>query len=143
MLEIRFSIEGETQLARRLNKIGDGVKDFKPEFEKSVNFLKDFFGGEVFNTEGAILGEKWVGGPYYHKLQRTGRMRRSFDTKASKLSGEVWNAVDYFKYHQSRMPRRKLPRRIMMKLTSQLKDKIVQIFHSGIWNRINKSQVGI
>ena len=103
-LELKWTIEGETQLARRLNTVGKNVKDFKPEFKKSANFLKDFFGGEVFDSKGRAIGEPWkprsVPKPY-PLLQRTGRMKRGFKAKASRLSGEVYNIVDYFKYHQS------------------------------------------
>jgi len=141
-LELQWKIEGETQLARRLNGIGNRVKDFRSEFKKSTNFLKDFFGGEVFDTKGRAIGEPWkprkVPKPW-PLLQKTGRMKRGFRAKASKMSGEVYNAVDYFKYHQSRQPRYKLPRRIMMKLTNQLKDRIVKFFHEGLWNKVHRN----
>jgi len=139
-MELKFSIEGEAQLSRRLNSLGNMTKNFKPEFKKSGDFLKGFFGGEVFDTEGAAIKEKWVGGKSYNRLQRSGRMRRSFKAKSDKLSASIWNATDYFKYHQSKQPRRKLPRRIMMKLTNQLKNKIIQIFHAGVYKRVKISR---
>lgn len=139
-LNLSFKIEGEQQLARRLNNLGNKVKNFKPEFRKTGDFLKGFFGGEVFTSEGAVLGERWKGGPNYNRLQRSGRMRRSFKAKSNKLSVMIWNAADYFKYHQSKQPRRKLPRRIMMKLTNQLKNKIVQIIHAGVYKRVKTSK---
>jgi phage gpG-like protein len=142
-LELKYSIEGEVQLARRLKNLSGRVKDFKPEFRKSTNFLKDFFGGQVFDTKGRAIGEPWkkrkVPRPW-PLLQKSGRMRRGFKTRAKRLSGEVYNAVDYFKYHQSKAPRRRLPRRIMMKLTSQLNNKIVGFFHTGVYKRVQKSK---
>ena len=137
-LKLSWKIQGEEQLSRKLKGLGGKVKNFKPEFKKSADFLSGFFSGEVFDSEGRAIGEKWPGGSGYHKLQRTGRMRRSFKTKSKKFSGEVYNAMDYFKYHQSSRPRGKLPRRVMMKLTNQLKDKIVGFFHTGVWKRVNK-----
>jgi len=137
-VDLRWEIEGERQLVRRLRGIGRDIGNMKPEFKKSADFLRGFFEGEVFDTEGAALGEKWVGGPNYHRLQRTGRMRRSFRAKAGRKSGMVWNAADYFKYHQSRMSRYRLPRRVMMKLTEQLRNRIVKFFHEGLYRRVNK-----
>ena len=139
-LQLKWKIEGDVQLARKLKNLGGRVKDFRPEFKKSTDFLTGFFGGKVFDSEGRVLGEKWVGGPSYHKLQRTGRMRRSFKARVKRLSGEVYNATDYFKYHQSKQPRRRLPRRIMMLLTNQLKDKIIGFFHTGVYKRVQRSK---
>ena len=139
--EFTITLEGEKQLSRRILKLADGIKDFRPELQKSTNFLKGFFGGEVFDSRGAAIGEPWVARKKFYPypiLEKSGRMRKSFKTMAEKLRGEVWNAVTYFKYHQSRMPRHRLPRRIMMKLTNQLKDEIIQIFHKGLYNRIRK-----
>lgn len=139
--EFKITLEGEKQLSRRLGKLADNVKDFSPELGKSTNFLKSFFSGEVFATRGGAIGEPWVERKQVYPwpiLERTGRMRKSFMARAEKLRGEVWNAVTYFKYHQSRMPRYKLPRRVMMKLTNQLKNEIIQIFHKGLWERVDK-----
>jgi len=140
-LNLNWKIEGEEQLARRLRILGGNVKDFKSEFKKSTSFLKRFFSGEVFTSKGKAIGEPWKarkGRATNPLLQKTGRMRAGFKTKAERLEGEVFNAIDYFKYHQSGRPRRNLPRRIMMKLTEQLKDKIVGFFHEGVWKKVNK-----
>ena len=141
MVEIKWTIEGEKQLSRRLTKLGKNVEDFRPEFKKSTRFLKGFFGGEVFSTKGGAIGERWKPRKQSYSwsiLERSGKMRKSFRDRVEKLSAEVYNAMDYFKYHQSRMPRRRLPRRVMMKLTDQVKNKIVSIFHEGLWKRVNK-----
>ena len=142
-VDLKFEIEGEKEMSRKLMILSKDIKDLRPEFEKGTNFLKEFFGGEAFESRGALLGEPWPPRKKFYPwppLERSGRMRRSFDTEVGNLQGAVFNAVDYFKYHQSKMPRRKLPRRIMMKLTNQLKDKIVSIFHEGIYNRIIKAR---
>jgi len=139
--EITFTIEGEKELSRRLLKLGEDVKDFKPEFTESSDFLKGFFGGEVFDTRGGAIGKPWVKRKRpqpWPLLERSGKMRRSFQSKGEKVQARVWNAVDYFKFHQSILPRHRLPRRVMMKLTDTLKDKIIAIFHKGLWERTNR-----
>ncbi len=143
MIDLKMNIEGEEQLARRLKGIGKDVKDFRPEFKKSTDFMKGIFGNQVFTSRGRAIGEPWKARKKSYPwpiLQRTGRMRRGFKAKAEKLEGMVWNVQDYFKYHQSRTPRRKLPRRVMMKLSNDIKNKIVQIFHKGVYNRVNKKR---
>ena len=136
-----ITLEGEKQLIRRLNKLAVSVKDFRPELQKSTSFLKGFFGVNVFASRGAAIGEPWVARKEQYPwpiLEKTGRMKRSFMTKAERLKGTVWNAVNYFKYHQSALPRFRLPRRVMMKLTSQLKNEIIRVFHKGLIERTNK-----
>ncbi len=145
MLEINFKLEGVTEMSRRFRTLDDKIKDFKPEFKESVDFLKGFFEGEVFETKGRAIGEPWKARKQptgqWPLLERSGTMRRSFRDKAEALRGEVWNAASYFKYHQSRMPRSSnLPRRVMMKLIDQLKNQIIQIFHKGVYNRIKESR---
>ena len=140
-VKIVWSIEGEAQLVRRLRGLGDNVKDFKPELTKSSKFLKSFFGGEVFDTRGRAIGEPWKKRKKFYPwpiLERTGKMRRSFTFRAEKMFAVVWNARTYFKFHQSRLPRYRLPRRRMMRLVNRIKNEIVQIFHKGLWQRVNK-----
>jgi phage gpG-like protein len=140
-MEINFTIEGEKQMSRRLLNLGANIKDFSPEFRESTNFLKSFFTNDVFDSQGKAIGEPWPArkGSYgWPPLQRSGRMKKSFEASGEKTQGRVWNAVDYFKYHQSKLPRHKLPRRVMMKLTETLKDKIVAIFHKGLYERTKK-----
>lgn len=133
MLNIYFDIEGVVELNRRITKFADKIKDWSPATKTIGEYLKGFFSTEVFESEGAIFGEKWVGGKYYHQLQRTGLMRNSFYFKNDKEQVEIGNKTDYFKYHQSNQPRKsKLPRRIMMKLDEARKQKIVKFFQQQI-----------
>lgn len=133
MLEIQFQIEGVTQLHRRISKIADGIKDWSPATEQIGQYLTNFFSNDVFKSEGAVFGEKWKGGKYYHQLQRTGLMRRSFIYKSDKSQVEIGNSTPYFIYHQSNQPRKSnLPRRIMMKLDEARKQKVVKFFQMQI-----------
>jgi hypothetical protein len=138
-MNIQFDIEGETQLHRRIKGIADGVKDWSWATNKIGQYLKGFFTNDVFQSEGAIIGEKWVGGPYYHRLERTGKMRNSFLYKNDKMQVEISNSAPYFKYHQSKLPRKKLPRRVMMKLDEKRKQTIVKFFQEQIITLANKN----
>lgn len=132
-MQIYFEIEGQVELNRRIGKIADGIKDWSQATKSIGEYLTNFFTNNVFNSEGAVFNEKWVGGKYYHKLQRTGAMRNSFYFENDKNQVLVGNKAEYFKYHQSNQPRKsKLPRRIMMKLDEARKQKIVKFFQQQI-----------
>lgn len=128
-MNLKFTIEGETQISRSLQGIEN--RNFTKEFEASGKKLVKFYSGEVFNTEGAVIGEKWVGGPRYHKLQITGKMRNSFQHTASPSMLIVENTDPKFGYHQSNKPRTKLPRRVMLKLDNLRKTWIVKEIQKG------------
>jgi hypothetical protein len=64
-------------------------------------------------------------------------MRNSFIHKEGKDYVLVTNTAPYFKYHQSRLPRRKLPRRVMMKLDETRKQTIVKEFQKAIIEAAN------
>ena len=139
-INIQFEIEGVKELSRRIIGIAKDTNDFSKEFKQSGDFLKLFSETKVFDSEGSILRKKWASGPNYNKLQRTGRMRRGFKSRSKKMSTTVSNVVDYFKYHQSRLPRRRLPRRIMLRLTEQIRQRIVKFFSDGLNKRVNKKR---
>lgn len=143
-MNITWEIEGEVQLARRLRIITDGIEDFKPAYEKAGKAVKEVFEGEVFESEGRVIGEKWQPlspvtlaqkakkGYSSKPLVATGLMKDSFEYEATSDMAVVNNTTEYFKYHQSKKPRTRLPRRVMMKLYFPQRTMIVRIFQKYI-----------
>lgn len=141
-MQLSWSIEGEKQLARNLKQIGDEIKDWTPAFKQAAEGLKKVFSEDVFATQGSVIGERWnplkptylaqkvKSGYPADTLVKTGTMRNNFETLVKTDYAEIWNSTQYFKYHQSKEPRSKLPRRIMMKLGENQKEYIVKIFHT-------------
>lgn len=148
---LEFSIEGEKQLSRNLTTLDWNMKNWSSEFSESGKYLQNFFAGEVFDSRGGIIGESWKSlSPKYAAwkskhypgkgiLEATGKMRRSFKSEYGDTWTRVFNTADYFKYHQSRMPRWRLPRRVMMKLDEKRKQTIIQIFRKGLNRYLVKS----
>lgn len=140
---ISWSIEGEQQLSRKLLLIASRVKDWTPAFKESAYALKDVFSKDVFSTQGGIIQENWSPLKKAYAIQKakkhpgkgileaTGDMRSGFMTLWRPDMAQVWNKVEYFKYHQSKKPRSSnLPRRVMMKLGDRQRVEVVKIFHS-------------
>lgn len=141
-MQLQWEIEGERQLSRRLRILSDRLKDWGPAFEETADNLKKTFSHDTFRTQGAIIGQKWspLSRAYAARkaqrfpgkdiLEATGRMRRSFRTLWRADMAAIWNDADYFKYHQSKQPRTKMPRRAMMYLAERQRQQIVKIFHA-------------
>jgi len=148
-LELVFSIEGETQLMRRLGDISRDVKNWTSEFRQVGDLLLKTF-RENFRSEGKTLGEPWsplkastliekrrLGFPP-DILVRTGRLRDSFKSKPERYEVVVSNPTPYFIYHQSRRPRHRLPRRVMMKIDDKRKQLIVKMFQKSVENMLQR-----
>jgi len=143
---ISWSIEGEKQLSRNLMIAADRVKDWTPAFKESAEYLKEVFSNEVFDTQGAVIGEHWSPLSKAYALQKarkhpgkglleaTGDMRNGFLTLWRPDMAAVWNKMDYFKYHQSNQPRHVLPRRVMMKIGEYQKEIVVKVFQDHFRN---------
>lgn len=141
--QISWTIEGEKQLSRNLLLLSNKVKDWTPAFAETAYTLKSIFSQDVFETEGGAINESWapLSKAYAYRkaqthpgkgiLERTGAMRNGFMTMWRPDMAQVWNDVEYFKYHQSNQARTSnLPRRVIMKLAETQRTQIVKIFHS-------------
>lgn len=147
--QLTWTIEGEQQLSRNLRGIQESMGDWKPAFKKTASELKKVFSNDVFTSKGRAVGENWpplkptylaekreqgfAGGT----LVKTGKMQKAFQSIVKPDSARMFNAIAYFKYHQSNQPRSSnLPRRVMMKLGNDQKTMIVKIFHTHFINKL-------
>lgn len=147
MLDLYFEIEGEEQLVRRISDLDISMKDWTPEFQKVGGLLKKTF-RDNFSSEGALIGERWAPLKPATLLQkqrlgyppdiliRTQRMKNSFQDRPTNLFVEISNTAPWFIYHQSNKPRRKLPRRVMMRIDNRRKEEIVKIFQKAVQDRL-------
>jgi len=142
--QMKWSIEGTKELSRVLRGLESTLTDYSYPFTQSANYLTGYFSRDVFDSQGAALGKRWKRlSPYTvaqkarsgfptAPLVRTGNMRSGFRSIVSTGQAVIYNTADYFKYHQSRQPRAHLPRRVMMKLSGNLKEQIVKYFQEHI-----------
>jgi phage gpG-like protein len=139
-MEISWSIEGEQQLSRVLRGIELELQDFRVPLQNIANNLTKVFSEDVFQTQGGAIGVSWKPlspvtlarkarlGQSSQPLVATGAMQASFGSTVGSHQAVIHNSSDYFKYHQSNRPRRKIPRRVMMKLGQHQKEEIVKEF---------------
>lgn len=143
--QLQWSIEGDTQLSRRLIGLQGSLTDYHRPFGEAASYLKATFSRDVFDTQGAAIGERWTRLSPYTVAQKarkgypatpligTGSMRNNFQTIVSSDQAVVYNTAAYFKYHQSKAARSSnLPRRVMMKLADRQKEQIVKYFQEHI-----------
>ena len=134
-LSIGFEVEGVKQTSVAFDLYGKNLNDFRVPLEKSKDILMKAFQLN-FETEGKTLGKPWAAlSPKYALmknqrfpgrkiLQKTGKMKTSFSSIVTSVSATMFNTADYFGYHQSRAPRKRLKRRIMMRI-DQTRNKAI------------------
>ena len=123
-----IDIEGERQLSRKFEIMADGIEDFsKPLREINQEYRSAI--DRNFASRGAEFGESWAPRKASYPwplLQRSGKMRNSMYSTISKVELKIENMTDYFKYHQSRAPRTKLPRRVMFALDERRAQMVME-----------------
>lgn len=142
--QVQWTIEGEKQLSRILLGMETGLSNFKKPLDTIARNLVSLFTNEVFQTRGGVIQESWASlSPYTlaTKARRglpaapliaTGAMQHAFKSAVTSDQAIIYNTADYFKYHQSNQPRKKLPRRVMMKIANKQKEMIVKEFQDFI-----------
>jgi hypothetical protein len=146
-MQLQFIIDGDMQLSRILESYAANITDWTPAFEQSAAGLIEIFSTEVFDTQGQAIDESWSPLSRAYALQKakkygdmpileaTGNMRNSFGATIDPTSMTIFNAATYFKYHQSSLPREKIPRRVMMKLTDDMRANVVRAFQQQIFDQ--------
>lgn len=134
MLVLTGTIEGGKEMSRRFVKMPDNISNWKaPLFRSGREVMVSIEGN--YASRGAVFGERWAprkdNNPW-PILEKTGRMRRAFHPRMGPDYVEITNSAEQFRYHQSAAPRKKLPRRVMMKLDEIRRRFIVREFQRHI-----------
>lgn len=149
MPSIQITITGDKQNIAKLSKLGQSLVMFEGAMNSIGKELSAYFAGQVFASQGGILGDQWPAlsdeyalykakkYPGRGPLIRTGEMQSSFFYEADSQGVLIGNAADHFKYHQSDETRTSnLPRRTMMALTDDVKDIITMIIDADVERKI-------
>ena len=132
-LYLYATIEGDRELSRRFNNIPvqlDNLKVPLSTIEREVMQSVDV----NYSARGGLFGiwPKRKDNKSHPLLEKTGAMRSAFKSAVGDQYVSIFNPTSYFKYHQSNKPRRKLPRRVMLKIDEIRKVFIVKTFQRHI-----------
>ena len=133
-LAVTFEVEGTNEVAAMFGKSIQRSGDFRKPLEKSSKLMLKTF-DQNFGRQGQTLGEPWKKRKKNYPwpmLEKTGAMRKSFNYDLDADQSTLSNEAPYFKYHQSNKPRKKLPRRIMMKIDEYRRRLIVKYIQEYI-----------
>lgn len=134
---ISGAVEGDVQLSRELLTLDASLSTFREPLTQAKTQLLSTTQLN-FGAVGALMGgwQPRTRAYPWPLLEKTGRMRGGFKSKVGTNRMEIWNPTIYFKYHQSNRPRKKLPRRVMLKIIGQDKKRIQKFFQTWIAGEI-------
>lgn len=148
-LSVHITITGDKEAIGRLGKLGTSLLNFQGAMRSIGKELPSYFSNQVMNSQGGAIGERWPALSPATRLQksklypgagplvRTGQMKNSFGADyPDSNTAVIGNSAPYFVYHQSKLARRKLPRRAMMSTSGAVKDIIKDIIDADIRNKI-------
>ena len=152
VIEFHGELNGEdvNLLKLKFDLMLEDMEDLSPVWEIArEDMMRDV--KDVFETEGASMGEKWVGlskatikdrkrkgFPPYPILYRTGALKNSLlggsggIDVVDRWGWEYGTRIPYAIYHQSRRPRRRLPRRAFLYVSNKFKGDLVKYIHKFI-----------
>jgi hypothetical protein len=156
VLVITAHLEGEEVIQRQLAGLEEHMTDLTPAWPSVLKVFRGIM-KQVFATEGGSTGSPWAqlaestvkqrqreGFPGRHPiLARTHMLERALVSEGGAsvvvmLPKYFAVAVDldYFKYHQSKLPRTKLPRRAPINLTQDNKTALLHPIRLYVTGRL-------
>lgn len=132
-MRLSFEVEGVQEAIRELDLRGKKAKNLSRPLKQSSDYIMERI-KQNFEGAGSLYG-KWPRRKKaypWRMLQKSGAMRDGFRSRVSSTQAEISNTQPYFKYHQSRAPRKYLPRRVMMAIQEQEAREVTRIFHRHI-----------
>lgn len=127
-VELTLEVEGDKEVSLMFQASSRRARNLTKPFKQIRDTLLKTFDNN-FSSRGRTLGEPWKPRTKSYPwpiLERTGKMRKSFRGDISSDYVVLYNTQDYFKYHQSKSTRKKLPRRVMMKIDEQRRRDIIK-----------------
>lgn len=127
---LSVEVEGIEEVSMMFSTAGKKAENMHEPLQNSSSMMLKTFDMN-FNSHGKELGEPWQRrkqGYPWPMLEKTGLMKESFDSVVTNDFVVLFNTVPYFKYHQSSAPRKRLPRRVMMKIDEERRRKIAKYF---------------
>ncbi|QNK82596.1 hypothetical protein [Nakamurella sp. PAMC28650] len=131
MIELKITLDGQTQMSRQLMVSSAALADFTIPLRAAAELMQKTFQLN-FDSRGDMFGG-WSPRTRSYPwplLEKTGAMRKAFFTRIEGNTAVLGNSTSYFKYHQ--LGTRNMPQRLMMKLDNERKALVVKIFQQHL-----------
>lgn len=150
MLTVTITVKGGDKVNSKLKRLGSSLYNFSDAMKLIGQQAGDYYSNQAFNSQGGVFGSPWPAlsprtlaakiklYPQFANvpLVATGTMKDSFEATTTRQSVVISNTAPYYKYHQSTLPRRKIPRRQMAGINAPIKRIVKMIIQDDIKKKI-------
>lgn len=146
-MRIKVTVKGSQRAIDKLRSLGK--LDFSNSLDLIGKYMTDFYGRQVFDTEGSIIGENWSPlNPQYEFAKRTkypgagilvasGKLRSSFRYFHTSTKLLFDNPTEYAMVHQKGYPPKNIPQRKFFKVDAERTRRIAEILRKDLERKIN------
>lgn len=147
-MNISITVRGDKEVKAKLRRLGASIYDMKRAMQLIGRDVGNYFSTQGFASQGGVFGSPWrqlnrryairkaAEYPGRPPLVKTGEMKNSFEFEPGTNSVIIGNSSTHFKYHQSTLPRTRLPRRQMMGINEPVKRIIRQHIQDEVRRKI-------
>lgn len=148
-IRVNITITGDKKALKQLKKLKIDLLDWSKELKTMGVYLKKYWSGAVFTSEGSVLGNPWRKlSPQYELskrklypaagiLVRTGDLKDGFEYNAGRNEMKIYNKVPYASYHL--YGTRRMVAREFMGVNTPIKNELGKIFKDGLYSKIRKA----
>lgn len=149
-MQVTIEIRGSKETRAKLKKLGLELYNFRNAMKEIGTEVTKYYANDAFNSQGGEFGSPWpqlspktiaIKSKLYPQfvnmpLMASGTMRKSFVATYNSNSVIITNSAPYYKYHQSTLPRKKIPRRQMAGINDPVKRMIKATLKKDIQEKI-------
>ena len=152
-MQISIEIRGGREVNAKIKRLGASLMDFTNAMRLIGQRSAKYFSNEAFLSQGGVYGRVWPrlsaktmvakARLYPQNINRplvaSGKMKDSFVYTYSKSGTIITNTSPQYKYHQSTLPRRKIPRRQMAGINDPIKQIVRGIIQDDIKKKLRSA----
>ncbi len=152
-MQVSITIKGSREVRQKLKGLGRSLYNFKGAMKTIGTLAISYYQNQAFNSQGGVYGNVWPRlsprtiatkmrlYPQYvnSPLIASRKMVNSFVAVSNETSVVISNEMPYYKYHQSTLPRRKIPRRQMAGINGPIRSIVKKTLQEDITRKIRNA----
>lgn len=149
MFNVQIRITGDKETIARLNKTGQGLKNWQSTLVKVGDLLQRVYGVRNFETVGAYIGQRWAElkpstirskvkrWPGRDILVASGTMKGAWEHQAFPTRLTLKNTAEYAHWHQTGTGR--MASRPIIDVNKRVKDDIIEVFKTDLAQKLQEA----
>lgn len=149
-MQVNVTITGDKELADKLKRLGTSFFDFSQAMRTIGAEAARYYANQGFASQGGVFQKIWSPLNQNYAVRKSklyrgrpplvasGTMQNSFEYQYGPQQVAIGNSAPYFKYHQSALPRTRLPRRAVMGINEPIRQMVIDTISASVKQKIGE-----